>query len=325
MATYLLRIKNLAPGDILMATGLARDLHRATGGKHRVGVSAKFHDTRRHSPYIDDAITPETPGVQVVDLTYKIEWFQKKLIHFCQWPHRAFEQATGIPVPLTEPHADIHIQPDEAVRPAIQGRYWIVVPGGKVDMPIKIWSQVRFQEVVDKLRARGLRFVQEGSTKSDCRHPALRHVTNVVGLTSLRDFICNIRHADGVICAESFPMHAAAALHKPCVVLAGGRVEPWSFEYSNDWDMFKSPCAPVTVPHRFLHTLKLLDCCRSRGCWTQRLTPLRDGNRRADRNLCKQPVTGEERQPVAKCLDMITTEHVLDAVQWYYDQGFIAK
>ena len=321
MTKFLLKVRGLAPGDILMLSGFARDLRRAYGGEHTMAVEAKFHDTRRHHPYIDSF--EYGPGVQSMKLLYKIEWFQQKKIHFCAWPHRAFEQMTNIPVPLTEPHADLHLTEEEQTRPRIQGRYWIIVPGGKKDMPVKVWSQVRFQEVVDKLRPRGIRFVQEGSVKQDCFHPPLKRVLNLVGRTSVRDLICNIYHAEGVICGESLPMHLAAALHKPCVVIAGGRVEPQAFEYSNDWGIFPAACAPVPMPHRYLHTISRLDCCQLRGCWTQRLRPLRDGNRRADKNLCRRPMEGEEAQPVPQCLDMIQTQHVLNAVQWYYDQGLI--
>lgn len=132
----------------------------------------------------------------------------------------------------------------------------------------------------------------------------------------------NILHADGVICGVTFQMHVAAACQVPCVVLGGGREEPWWEDYSNDWGAFGPDCSSVLVPHRYLHTNGMLDCCRVKGCWKQRVQPLGD-NSKFDKSLCQMPVQGEAGQLVPKCLDLIETDMVVESAMWYYEMGYL--
>jgi hypothetical protein len=125
-------------------------------------------------------------------------------------------------------------------------------------------------------------------------------------------------------------MHLAAAFDKPCVVVAGGREEPWWEAYTNAFypDAFGPGCTPVKVEHEFLHTVGAIDCGvgnLTKGCWKDRTVPIELSDLIVARNknqLCRDPVrTGDH--PVPACLDRIEVDHVVEAVMRYYESGLL--
>lgn len=317
---FLLDFK-MAPGDVLMLSALVRDLKLTYEDKYDVGVVTNMPALWHHNPHLTKYGEGEK-NVHKLQMEYSIQSPKKRRVHFVTEFHRAFEARTKIKVPVWRPKGDLHLTDEEKHCPFVSGRYWVIVPGGKLDATVKFWSQQGYQDVVDRLIPYGLRFVQEGAVKKGCCHPPLKNVLNLVGMTSMRDLIRNIYHAEGVICGITFPMHVAAVFDRPCVVLAGGREEPWWEEYSNDWGAFGDCCDPVKVPHRYLHTIGLLDCCLNGGCWKQRVISLPD-RARHNRLLCSKPLRQEDGQHLPKCMDMITPDHVIEAVMWYYEQGYL--
>jgi hypothetical protein len=109
-------------------------------------------------------------------------------------------------------------------------------------------------------------------------------------------------------------MHVAAALERPCVVLAGGR-EAWWWEGYCAENPDLACDVRLKVPHRFLHTIGLLECCKAFGCWRNKILPLN-----GDKLLCKRPIV-KPGQPVAECMEMITPQMVVNAVMSYYLDG----
>ena len=153
--------------------------------------------------------------------------------HYLTAFHRDLERQLGLPLPTLLPRGDLHLSAREKSQRLVAEPYWLIVAGGKMDMPTKIWSTARFQEVVNRLRDQGLRCVQGGAEGSGHRQPRLKHVKNYVGRTHLREFLRLIYQAHGILCPVSFPMHVAAAFEKPCVVIAGGREPWWWAAYTN--------------------------------------------------------------------------------------------
>ena len=312
-----------------MLTSLVRDLKLTYGDRYAVDVRTNFPAIWRHNPYITK-MGRKDKGVEYYRLSY-IDSLKAAHrgdnYHFCTAFHREFERRTKIHVPCHEPKPDFHFSDYEKENPLINGRYWVIVPGGKADMTTKYWSVIRYQEVVDRLRDWGLRFVQEGATKRLCQHPPLKNVFNVISKTSVRDLMVNILHAEGVICAITFQMHIAAAVDKPCVVIAGGREEPWFEAYVDDYQAFGPECAKVKVPHRYLHTVGQLGCCKKNGCWRRRVVALHDGARDQggqlmDLSLCHDvKMLGLEPGPLPHCMDKIKPDHVIEAVMSYYEDG----
>jgi hypothetical protein len=104
------------------------------------------------------------------------------------------------------------------------------------------------------------------------------------------------------------------------VVLAGGREHWWWEAYVNvtGVENFGAYSQPVKVPHRFLHTQGLLDCCLDRGCWKNKILHTQKDKHRS---YCKQPVDDDYGQTVPKCMKMITVDHAVEAVMSYYADG----
>lgn len=317
-----------ALGDTLLLSALVRDIHRAYPGQYLVGVDTHYSHFWKNCPHVT-AFDPADTRVQQVVVGWgkaiRNPWARVggrlHMRHILAWYHYDFEQKLGMPVPVTEPKGEVFLTPREA-RPIIEGRYWLVMGGGKQDMTIKLWPTAKYQAVVDGLRERGIHCVQGGAAQSKHIHPPLRNCLSMVGKTNdIFDFFNLVLHAEGVISPVSAGMHLAAVYDKPCVVIAGAREEPWFEWYGNAFEAFGPGCPPVKVPHKFLHTLDQLPCCSGhKACWRRKTVPLRPADQRQKpKDYCLDPVLGE--YPVAKCMDLIQPSHVINAVMDYYDQN----
>jgi len=317
-----------ALGDTTLLTALVRDIHRAYPGQYEIKVDTNWSNVWWHNPYVTQFEEKALPRPLKVQVSWgdAMKWNayacikgRKEMRHILAWYHYDFEQQTGIHVPVTEPKPDLHLSPEELV-PRLQGRYWVIVAGGKLDMTTKHWHAHRAQEVVDKLNDQGIHCVQVGAVHTNHVHPPLQGVTNLVGQTeNVRDLWNIIRYSEGVICGITGAMHIAAAFERPCVVYAGGREEPWFEGYVDAFEAFGPTAQPVAMPHRYLHTIGLLECCDVQGCWKKRTIPLdpQDLNRKAHL-MCRQPVRPAHSHPVSRCQDLITSDHVVEAVMDYY-------
>ena len=131
-----------------------------------------------------------------------------------------------------------------------------------------------------------------------------------------RSLLWQIYHCEGVICPITCAMHVAAAFEKPCVGIAGGREEPW-WEHYGYGNNFGPKAKPIAVPHRYLHTVGQLSCCEKKGCWKKKVT--RHEN---DKSVCHKPAQRPlGAQPLPLCMEMITVDHVVDAILSYYEDG----
>ncbi len=307
-----------APGDIVAMTGLVRDLKRLMGSDVAIDVRVSHPDIFENNPHLTK-LSATDPDVTSLRLCYRsgiADAGRGDYKHFMTQFHLNFEKLSGIKVPVTESKPDLHLSAKEIANPPISGRYWVVMAGGKPDVTIKHWRYDWYQTVVDSLANQGIWSVQSGGKSKRHTHPPMRNVINAVGWGTLREFLTQIYHAEGVICPITAAMHVAASFDKPAVVIAGGREEPWWEEYSNRWQAFGSTASPVKVPHRYLHTIGQLDCCATKGCWKMKVVP-KDG----DTRLCYKPVISGTRQPLPMCMQMITPQHVIDAVNSYYLDG----
>lgn len=300
-----------SPGDIVTLTAAVRDLHLTHPGKFITDVRTSCPALWENNPYItpvqmDDAfhIHCEYPLVhQSNELPY----------HMIHGFRMFLENKLGISI---KPHAfkgDIHLSSQEKEWKSqieeVEGdgaRFWIIVSGGKNDFTAKWWDPERYQEVVDHFRGK-ITFVQCG----DPRHhqPRLNHVVDLIGKTDARQLVRLMWHADGVVCPVTFLMHLAAAvetkpnrpLNRACVVIAGGR-EP------SHWEAYPH--------HQYLHTCGALPCCDNGGCWKSRVVPLNDGDIQDD-SLCEHPIIREGKVALPKCMDLITSHHVIEAIERY--------
>lgn len=309
---------NRAPGDVVVMTGLVRDLMLAHPGRFQIDVQTSAMDIWRHNPYITNLRKKKgpKPDVRYVQTDYGrgIRDQNYEPVHFLAYFHRDFERQLNVKVPLMKPYPDLHLSREEKAKPIVEGRYWVMISGGKSDFTAKVWECRRMQAVAEQLGKMGLGAVQVGSTDSGHWHPPLEgdNVINLVGRTNLRDLMRLIYHSDGVICGITCAMHMAAALHRPCVVVAGGREAWWWEAYVRENRGLAPVADQLEMPHKFLHTIGLLDCCKHHGCWKNKVVPLKN-----DKSLCYKPVM-KPVQPIPLCMDLITVDHVMEAVMQYY-------
>lgn len=326
-----LMIRNTqSPGDIVVLSAAIRDLHIAHPGKYAtaVNVSPGAEHIFFNNPNVRRIIKGrgKEPGWRQFVAHYP-------LIKRCNQERKHFLWGFGLDmnkrlktnIRLTKFQPDLHISEAEARTPLIEPPYWVFLSGGKKDFRTKIWSQQYWQRVIDATRDK-IRWVQCGGGSSNhIEHIPKRGIhANMVAKTSLRDFMRLIYHADGVVCVVTAAMHIAAGFNKPCVVIAGGR-EPWWWEaYTEENRLLNMrqvdpnwtpPPGDDFMPHKFLHTMGKLSCCKDKGCWKSKLKKS---------SVCKHVVNvGGQRLP--KCKAMIEPEQVIDSIFDYYRDGAIAK
>lgn len=309
-----------AAGDILVLTAAVRDIYKAYSDRFEIGVETPFMELWNDNPYIIK-LKDKRLGAGVYSLSYgdSIKKAGTEPIHFLQSFHEDFRKKTGLEVPLTDAKPDIYLSEEEKSKKVIDGRYWVVLSGGKSDFTTKHPRFFDVQDTVDTLGQLGIKSVQVGAAggRPASMHRTLKNAIDLRGKTSLRELLSLIYHADGVLCTITFAMHAAAALERPCVVMAGGREEWWWEGYVRENPAFKG--LNVNVPHRYLHTIGLLDCCRGpRACWKNKVT-MAEG----DKSYCSYPQLEPEGQTVPLCHHMIGANKIVESVLSYYVSGVI--
>ncbi len=309
-----------ALGDTVVLTALLRDIEKTYPGRFNVLVDANVREVLVGNPYATPATLRDLNSTaQSVTINYQsgiVSAQQGTKIHMLRSFHDDFNAKTGLNVKVTLPRPDLRLL-DDNLKPIVEGDYWLVVAGSKVDVTIKQWRSTLWQKVVDGLQDRGIRVVQAGATFNRHQNPKLTGVIDLVGkYPDARHLLNLVKYARGVICPITAAMHIAAAFETPCVVVAGGREEPWWEGYNNDHRGSFGEIAPkIAVEHKYLHTIGFMDCCRARGCWKHRVRPLHDGARYdAIEKLCTHPALDGT---AAQCMDRVTPQIVLAAVDEY--------
>jgi hypothetical protein len=301
--------------DALGLTALPRNIALAHPNRYTIHVITNYPMLWANNPHIASSCSTTTKTVRTTQLReINMDYIQPTICidhiqqHFITQSQQIFEDIECITLPYRYAKGDLYFSAREQEQKPIEGRYWALFTGNAAT---KTWSTARWQQVVDRLAQVGIKIVQCG-----CAAPKLDHVINMVGQTSLREVLQLILHAEGVLSSPSFAMHVAAALDKPCVVVAGGSESRWWNAYENlpGKKTFGEHAEPVKVPHRYLHTIDQLPCCTEKGCWKRKI---QDPD---DKSLCVRPVD-DGGQRIPECMHMITVDQVVDAVYSYYDDG----
>ena len=212
---------------------------------------------------------------------------------------------TDFNFPQGEQLPDLHLtEYEKKMPPIIEGRYWVICIGKRPPFTSKFWPPERWQEVVNALP--DITFVQTGHSEHEHQVLTGDNMINMIGQTEdertgLRDLFRLVYYADGCCTLVSSLMHIAAGFRKPAVVIAGGR-EPARFE--------------MYPFHAFLHNQGAMSCegkdmkgyDRShtgvRACWKE------------SADACPNLDNG-----FPKCMTMIESRHVIEAIQNYYEGG----
>lgn len=299
----------LSPGDVLVMTAAIRSLHKAYPGKYLTDVDTPCSEIFENNPNITNL---EGDG-QVIDMhypaisDYNADGFHHHGAgvsgrHFSDGHRKFLEGILECEIPRTGLVPDLFLSQDERLWPspvlkecAFNGPYWVLNAGSKSDYTLKQYH--RYQEVVDSLVAKWgekIKIVQIGHL--DHNHPPLKGVLDMRGKTTHRELFRLVYHAEGVITCVSYPMHIAAALSKPAVVIPGGRE-------SARWEYYPN--------QRYLAMNGALACCSYDGCWKSKIEE------------CALPVeTNVGTAP--KCLEMTKPSMIVEAIETYYEGGILA-
>lgn len=286
-----------APGDALVMTAAVEALHATYPGRYRTWVRTPAPEIWDHNPHVEAGATPA--GAQQIVMEYPLIHQSDSLpVHFLQGYCDFLADRLGVPLRPTRNRPALYLTEEERMSPPLlgqPGRYWLLNAGVKHDYTAKQYPY--FAEVARLLEGR-IAFVQVGEAHH--RHPLIPGAHDLRGRTTTRDLVRLVAHADGVLTGVSFPMHLAAALDRPAVVVAGGR----------------EPRAWNTYPRQtFLSTVGMLSCCQDKACWKSRVVPLGDGDPK-DRDLCTDPAPTEP--PAGRCMTLIRPEDVAWAILSYH-------
>ena len=299
-----------------MLTGAVRDLHKGHPGRFLTDVRTPCPQLWENNPHVT-ALAEDDAGVEQIECHYPlIQHSNQEPWHFLHGFTHYLSERLKVPIHPTAFRGDIHIsdlekswmsQVQEITREDLP--FWIIVAGGKRDFTIKWWDAQRYQDVVDQFQGKVF-FVQVG--ERDHVHPPLTGVLDLRGKTDLRQLVRLVYHSQGVLCPVTSLMHLAAAIevkggrpvHRPCVVVAGGREPP-------HWEAYPH--------HQFIHTIGALPCCEYGGCWRSRTVPLGDGDEKdKPGGLCVDVV---DRLP--RCMHLITAAEVIRRIELYFSGGAV--
>lgn len=316
----LLLLNRLAPGDILVMTNAIRDLHKAYPGRYQTDVRTPCNQIFDNSPYIThlhyneqeyqklnaqfstlDGIkdiskhTGRIDDIKVIDMHYPMIHTSGTAGWHFGYGHRDWlEQILNVKIPQTDIRPDIFLSDNEKNWPnpmtVFTGEdchYWVINAGSKGDYTLKQYPF--YQEVINALENK-VKFVQIGLREHN--HELLDGCIDMRGKTdNVRDLFRLIAHSDGVLTCVSFHMHIAAALRKPCVVVAGARE-------GARWEMYPG--------HQFLYVNGCLPCADWDGCWKS-----------------KHGDCNNKKDNIPMCMHLIKPQDVVRGIERYYDGGMI--
>ena len=323
MAEKLIIYNRQSPGDYVVMTAAVRDLMRCYPGKYQVRMDVMQPAVAQANPYLSEFFhdkTVRTVRGRYDTGPYSIHKSFDNKNHFLLGYIGALNEELRLNIKLTEFRPALYLTEEEKKKRIIDEPYWVFASGGKRDFTAKWWDVGSWQKVADLTKGK-YKLVQVGG--SSHVHPIISGTTDLVNMTPFRDLMRLIYHSQGVVCIVTCLMHIAAAFNKPCVVVAGGREPDWWEAYTAENRLrnmrigdptWNPPANDDFIPHRYLHTMGQLDCCKNKGCWVNH--PL-EGDRH-----CRYPIE-RNKQTIPKCLSMITPEMVVENMDWYKSQGII--
>jgi ADP-heptose:LPS heptosyltransferase len=314
-------IHNLCPGDVTVLTAALRDLHRANPGKFLTHICCPQPELFENNPYqsnfefnnkLAQNCWKEDKPAEENDIfyyrwNYPLVHQSHKPGHFINTFADYLEEILLVKCSITEFKPDIYLSHKEKNWDNPYGKYWILGTHGKFDCTSKWWVPNYWNEVCDYLISKKLNVVQIGSSR-DFGMP-LPKAINLLGAKSWREAIKLIYHSQGIVCVENAYHHLAAALDKPCVVIAGSRV-PRHFE---------------AYPGQIYLSNEGTMSCSNRGCWKFRAQKLEDGH---DGSSCDNLVSVDNwkdypkfgsKVNIAACRVVITPSMVINGIESYYE------
>lgn len=275
-----------APGDILVLTTILRDL-KLQNPNFNIYIKSHYPEIFENNPYITKEINKFNSEVKRITNDDII--LSRNGSHYSTIINMIISDWLGKEIEQTSIYPELYLTEEEKSDSLLQKLginkpFWIMNSSFKSDIPLKQWSPQYWTQIIRELNKRNIKLVQTGSIYDISEeYPGVK---SVIGKTEeLRDFLSLCYHAEGFITHVSFLVHIAAALNKPCIVLAGNREHPW---YS---------CYPTQQILHIHGKGGLLECSNNgNGCWNK------------ERQQCKNLI-GQPSYPL--CLQLIIPEEIL--------------
>jgi ADP-heptose:LPS heptosyltransferase len=297
----------LSPGDVTCMSAAIYSLHKSHPDKYLTAVETSCNAIYENNPDIIPINQAKDMKAETIEMHYPaIQECNQRGIHFMEAYTEYLESVLNVRIPLKTNKPHLYLSRREKTwMSGVQERleknvpFWLICAGRKNDYTAKFWGHENYQELVNRLKGKVL-FVQVGS--SEHHHPHLKNTLDFVGKTDTRQLIRLVWHAEGGVGGVTFLQHLMAAFDKPYMCIMGGR-EPVQ------WNSYPR--------QQLFHTIGMMPCCKSGGCWRSRVIKL-DDNDSKNNELCEQPVIGDEVIP--RCMEIIRPEYVAETIlraEWY--------
>lgn len=280
----------MAIGDNLVLTTAIRHIHEQYPNEFKIGVSSYYPEVYLNNPDITQFSAEELEEfIPTITVNYTDEFEHKKTSgkHFAQGYITFLNNVFDLNIKLTDCRPSVYLS-DEEIEEAkqikesngINNKFWVLSAGIKQDIPLKNYSASRWQEFVYEISKKGIDIVQVGDHKAI--NPVLKGCHNLVGKLNLRQLFALSAISEGMIGHVSLQMHLAAALRKPCIVVAGGRE-------NISWNCYNN--------QKFISSVGYLDCCKETACWKRNISECSNYN-----------------ETMSKCMFLIKSSDLVDHV-----------
>ncbi len=232
-------------GDVLMCTPALRELKRRNPRCH-VAFFTRCPEVLTDSPYVDEIGAWVDQPPDSVQLAYENS--------LPPWRHIACILADhlGLRASDVRPRYTLQQSLVERFQKEWRGlpRPWITVHRRAGPWtPNKDWPETLWDETIAELCRRGT-IIEIGSNPPASRGPRSSYV-DLTGTTSLAELAAAVAAADVHVGPVSAPVHLAAAVGTPSVVIYGGYEHPVCSSYPGNINLYSPvPCSPcwLTTP-----------------------------------------------------------------------------
>ncbi len=241
-------------GDVVMCTPALRALKQAHPNS-RIRFYTRFPELVQGLPYIDEVhpFDGRPESSIFVEYTNLVPWSE----HIA----RIIGDRLGIRVDDTQPDCIVDEQIADRYRHSWRAlpRPWVLVLRRSSRFtPNKDWPDASWRDLVERLCRSGT-VIEIGNRYDDDGHAPAGNYLDLRDKTSLAELVAVVAAGDIYVGPVSGPMHVAAAMHTPSVVVIGGYEHPINSHYTGNTEFYTSlPCSPCWLREPCPFDLKCL-------------------------------------------------------------------
>lgn len=243
-------------GDVLMVTPALRELKRLNP-QGRIRFHTNFGDLVRGLPYIDEVLpyTGDVPFIEYVDL-------MPSPVHIA----RLMGDRLGVKVTDTQPDCVVDQALVERYRQAftdLPRPHVVVLRRASRHTPNKDWPDAAWVDVIAQIRRFGS-VIEVGGREPGSGGVEGGRYLDLRDKTSIPELVAVVASADIYAGPVSGPMHIAAAVHTPSVLVIGGFEHPANTHYDGNIEFYTPvSCAPCWLLEPCPFQLKCLHAITS--------------------------------------------------------------